>query len=408
MVNNVVFAFIFGPILRFCSPLKDDLSERVPLLRCFQRNALVSIFFNVLYFCRFGSKDRPNGDSLFCEVPYETQYMTIGKCLRERHEACLKPKFQWHQYICGDQPECFGNRLSGAQAMRRAIDATKSAILNRWFVVGIADPEFMAHSFSVLEEIFPRIFKNAGTIVKYGGHSDLIEKTQASNRSELREDEYNYLAKGTLRYEMDMYEFIKSVLARKHQALNVAEHAQIRESAFLTSKESIPIMASVGVRGAQMDLFQQQVDTQVTNMNAGGMEARMKALSLLTDAKDIERELKKLESEQAIEQEKMTKLAVIADMEAKRDQDLKDKQRAEDEKRAEEKRKRAEQDQVLYEENQRKIREQQEAKLEEEKKRTEELRIKREQEMEIRNRERAQNEAKIREEMAAMDGVFKK
>ena len=67
----------------------------------------VKMFMSDWYFCRHGSRNKPAGDSFMCDVPEYSRNMDIGTCLRKNDDSCVKSRFEWHQYICGNDPACY-------------------------------------------------------------------------------------------------------------------------------------------------------------------------------------------------------------------------------------------------------------------------------------------------------------
>ena len=116
----------------------------------------VDMFISEWYFCRFGSAKFPKGDDFMCDVPEGTEKMSLGECLRAQNPACMKSQFEWHQFMCGDASECLGNRNAKSKIMKRAVQATKAAILNKWYSAfkSLCQAPRFCHFLTVSDRIF--------------------------------------------------------------------------------------------------------------------------------------------------------------------------------------------------------------------------------------------------------------
>ena len=123
--------------------------------------------------------------------------------------------------------------------MRKAIEVTKRRVLKDWYFVGLVDDGDLLKSFQILETVAPNLFLDTPAFLHEKTFWDVYQDSRPKNKTELREDEFNYLAKGVLRYEMDMYEFIKAIFDRKYKVLDVAEKSSASYEAYKKDPERI-------------------------------------------------------------------------------------------------------------------------------------------------------------------------
>ena len=305
----------------------------------------VNMFSSEWNFCRYGSKIKPKSDPFMCHVPKGSETMSIGQCLRSRHDACMKTKFEWHQYICGTSPECYATRLTGAKSMRKASEVTKNAILRDWFLVGLSDPEYLAITFDVLEVTIPGIFKNGAKYIRMNALKQYIEMSKSNNATSLKQDEYNYLAKGLLRYEMDIYEFIKAVLSRMHKAWDVERKAAESYQAFLQDRESQQDLKSAGadieqiINDARKDaILRREKQKQAAE------DLRLLQLQKAREEEDrrkaIKRKLAQLQEEQELDKQRLERQLQRARIDAEKEKDEKERKLKIEQTKAEEEMKR--------------------------------------------------------------------
>ena len=189
-----------------------DPTKQQPTWLTFTRDPL-EMFSSDWSFCRFGSKEKPNGPLSPCrEGATKPIFYGLNQCIHEDHKDCMKTRFQYTQALCGTDLDCFAHRFMTADKQRKATEITKKALLMKYSSVFLIDPGCFKKSLLLLEKMFPDYFYGMHRYLKINMDTLVSLKFQSAaiNRTVLNHENKKILASGIFRFDMDLYYFIKS------------------------------------------------------------------------------------------------------------------------------------------------------------------------------------------------------
>lgn len=176
----------------------------------------VSRFVSSYYFRRFGfnahqgirkkSYEKIQSGERIIEMSLEDCIMTEApECSDYANQAFLK-------YLCGSPaiwPDCATIvKANRAQALERA----KKHVINNYFVIGIL--EDFKNTLQLFEKMLPEIFRGAPMIYEKIGEQ-IQNQTSTAKKETISDEARRKLATGPLRYQVDLYNLIKSLFKQK-------------------------------------------------------------------------------------------------------------------------------------------------------------------------------------------------
>lgn len=189
----------------------------------------VTRFSSWYYFERFGwdrmagARDR-FGKNHGGEVEKDQSDLdrTLDECVLDQHEECLEPVQVLVKYFCGTVKTC---SMMGAVANKHdwrqvaiATERAKNIIARHFHVVGVL--ENFEQTLDLFEKMLPGYFAGAKDVyntpaMQKQRNSSKSHHQKASNETRLA------LEQGVLRYEVDIYNLIKTLFNEKLQYYNI-------------------------------------------------------------------------------------------------------------------------------------------------------------------------------------------
>jgi dermatan/chondrotin sulfate uronyl 2-O-sulfotransferase UST len=150
---------------------------------------------------------------------------TLDECVLGGHEECLEPVQVLVKYFCGTVETCSMMGPSDGGVNRHdwkqvaiATERAKNIIVKHFHVVGVL--ENFEQTLELFEKMLPEYFDGARDVYQTPMMKKQRESTKSHHRETLNETR-QALEKGVLRYEVDIYNLIKSLFFEKLQYYNI-------------------------------------------------------------------------------------------------------------------------------------------------------------------------------------------
>ena len=179
----------------------------------------VDWFTSEYYFCRHGWVRRPDFKGAQCQHMSQEQLdMTLDECVAKKHKTCVEPNFEYMEWLCGAEELCL-TKGSNYQKKMLAVELTKHRVLREYYIVGLLE-EFETTLF-LFERVLPLYFQGSREVFNSDAIQEVRNTTKTLGKQRLWDSTRRFLEQGPLKYEMDLYNFIKSLFHRKLQAFGI-------------------------------------------------------------------------------------------------------------------------------------------------------------------------------------------
>lgn len=174
----------------------------------------VDWFASEYYFCRNGWERKPDYRGKECQGMDEHDLkMTLEECVRAKRPECKSPDIEYIEFICGNQEICKANQQN-YQKKRLALEMAKIRLLKEYYIVGTL--EKFEESLRLMEHTLPQFFSGVLGLFKDRDVQEVINSTRTIDKPQLSQHLRQELAMDSLRYEMELFAFIQSVLYKKY------------------------------------------------------------------------------------------------------------------------------------------------------------------------------------------------
>lgn len=186
----------------------------------------VTRFSSMYYFQRYGfasmgSADRQGVQRHTWKGTEEDIQQTLDQCVENMSEECTEPLQVLVRYFCGTDTACqmkspimgkFGSKNDWTKVGNAAKIARKN-IIEQYYAIGLM--EQFEETLALFEKVLPQFF--AGAQAAY--NSQFVRTKRDSSKTAHTDGFSNstrsWLEQGPLRYEMDLYNLIKSIFVQR-------------------------------------------------------------------------------------------------------------------------------------------------------------------------------------------------
>lgn len=177
-------------------------------------------FVSQYYFRRYGwERDKNNRNSFIGSE--EDRERTVDECIKMELAECIKPSYKYIQYICGNHPHCRTVDVS-SELKAKANEMAKSQVLRQFFMIGIL--EQFVDTLQIFQKMLPSYYSGVIDI----WNSDFLQakrnSTKTMNRKELSLDSRKFLMLGPLKWETDLYVFVRALFNERLRRHNITPH----------------------------------------------------------------------------------------------------------------------------------------------------------------------------------------
>jgi len=179
-------------------------------------------YFNRFGFASMGSKDRIGQSRHVWKGKESDISQSLDECVENMSDECHHPLQVLVRYFCGTKPECamksgqmglFGSKNDWSKVQKAALLARHN-ILHNYFAIGIM--EDFELTLTLFEKMIPSFFSGAQAAYQ----SKLVQTKRDSSKTAAHKSTFSnstrkFLEEGPLRYEMDLYNLIKSVFNQR-------------------------------------------------------------------------------------------------------------------------------------------------------------------------------------------------
>lgn len=140
--------------------------------------------------------------------------MGLEECIKQGAPECSEDESNqaFLEYICGS-PEIWSECQSYVGKTReRALERAKEHVMNNYLAIGIL--EDFENTLSLFERMLPSVFSGARTVYSEIG-AEISNQTATAHKTEISDHARLKLEKGPLRYQVDLYNLIKSLYQEK-------------------------------------------------------------------------------------------------------------------------------------------------------------------------------------------------
>lgn len=139
--------------------------------------------------------------------------MTLEECVRAKRPECKTPNIEYIEFICGNHEICKANQQN-YQKKRLALEMAKIRLLKEYYIVGTL--EKIEESLRLLEHTLPQFFSGVLGVFREQDVQEVANSTRTLEKPQLSQHLRQELAMDSLRYEMELFAFIQSVLYKKY------------------------------------------------------------------------------------------------------------------------------------------------------------------------------------------------
>ncbi|CAG5105830.1 Oidioi.mRNA.OKI2018_I69.chr1.g2491.t2.cds [Oikopleura dioica] len=159
------------------------------------------------YFRRFGWVQQTTTRDSFAGTQADRD-RTIDQCIQQGLMECTKPSYKYIQYLCGNHPHCRTVDVS-EELKEKAANLAKINVLRNFYAVGIL--EQFVDTLKTFEIILPNYYSGVLDIWNSSMMQEKRNKTKTLNRKELSSHSREFLMKGPLKWETDLYIFVRAL-----------------------------------------------------------------------------------------------------------------------------------------------------------------------------------------------------
>merc|ERR1712176_1523320 len=131
---------------------------------------------------------------------------------------CVEPQFEYMEWLCGAEELCL-TKGSNYQKKMLAVELTKHRVLKEYYLIGLLE-EFEASLF-LFERVLPLYFQGSRETFNSDAIQEIRNTTKTLGKQRLWDSTRRFLEQGPLKYEMDLYHFIKALFHRKLLAYGI-------------------------------------------------------------------------------------------------------------------------------------------------------------------------------------------
>lgn len=179
----------------------------------------VDWFVSQFYFRRNGwarSNTARKSNTLTDQSQDET---TVNECVANDMPECFQPVYKYIQYFCGNHDEC---RTSVVNMKQRSNKRAKINVLREFYVIGVM--EQFEDTLEMFEQTLPRFFTGISSLWSTQVAQKARNSTRTSNRKEISAVNRAKMANHALKWEMDLYLFIRALFNEKLKRYNIEPH----------------------------------------------------------------------------------------------------------------------------------------------------------------------------------------
>lgn len=174
-------------------------------------------FVSQYYFRRYGWARDEKARQTF-QGSEEDKERTVDECIKLKKPECVNPTYKYIQYICGNHPGCKTNDVTDAMKEKATVMA-KSQAMRSFFAIGVL--EQFEDTLKMFETILPNFYFGVSQIWKSDSLQTKRNMTKTSNRRDLSNDGRKFMMMGPLKWESDLYFFIRAMFNEKLRKLNI-------------------------------------------------------------------------------------------------------------------------------------------------------------------------------------------
>jgi len=186
----------------------------------------VTRFASMYYFQRYGfanmgSADRQGVQRHTWKGTEEDIKQTLDECVTRESDECTEPLQVLVRYFCGTDSQClmksstmgkFGSKNDWEKVANAAQIARKN-IIEQYHAIGVM--ENFEETLALFEKVLPQFFTGA-----QAAYNSQFVRTKRDSSKTAHTDGFSnstraWLESGPLRYEMDLYNLIKSIFAKR-------------------------------------------------------------------------------------------------------------------------------------------------------------------------------------------------
>lgn len=174
----------------------------------------VSRFVSSYYFRRFGFARHEGVRNNRVKAGERAMEMGLEECIKSGAPECSEDESNqaFLEYICGS-PEIWSECQSYVGKTReRALERAKEHVVNNYLAIGIL--EDFENTLSLFETMIPSVFAGASAVYSEIG-AEISNQTATAHKTEISAKARSKLEKGPLRYQVDLYNLIKSLYQEK-------------------------------------------------------------------------------------------------------------------------------------------------------------------------------------------------
>jgi len=174
----------------------------------------VSRFISSYYFRRYGFNRHEGVRNKKVKKGERQIDMGLEECILTKAPECSEEEANqaFLEYMCGSPqiwPDCSTIATEGRV---RALERAKKHVINNYFVIGIL--EDFENTLSLFEEMIPSVFMGARQVYEKIG-DQILNQTATAKKGEISPRARKILETGPLRYQVDLYNLIKSLYQEK-------------------------------------------------------------------------------------------------------------------------------------------------------------------------------------------------
>jgi len=143
---------------------------------------------------------------------FEDERLDIDTCIRRKMKDCTTVVWKYTRFFCGNSATCKGESR-GFEAKGAAAEIAKKRILRDYFLVGIL--EQFEDTLSLFQKLLPQFFTGAREAARSEFAKIAMNTTRTLDKKHMSTAAKEFLMKGPLSHEMDLYVFARSLFNEK-------------------------------------------------------------------------------------------------------------------------------------------------------------------------------------------------
>lgn len=176
-------------------------------------------FVSQYYFRRYGWARDAKERGTF-QGTEEDKQRTVDECIKAKSSECVSPSYKYVQYICGNHPSCRTNDVT-EDMKEKATTMAKIQAMRTFFVIGIL--EQFEDTLKVFETILPSYYSGVLDIWQSDTLQSKRNSTKTRNRRDLSFEGRKFMMEGPLKWETDLYIFIRAMFNEKMRRLGIQQ-----------------------------------------------------------------------------------------------------------------------------------------------------------------------------------------